>query len=302
MKESNRLNNYDKNIITYDFETLYTKIPHNKLKRNIKTFISTLFEYKKRKYINISSKSAQFSDKVSKHGSFTELEIIHQIDFTIDNCFISYNHLVFKQTIGIPMGTNCASHLANIFLHIYEKTFICKLMEEGNIEYISKLGTIFRYQDDLINFGNSNIANDILNNIYPKDMIIKNTNLSSNNVTYLDLAITMKDDQYHYKSYDKRKDFNFSIINFPNLQGNIPNNPAYGVFTSQIILYCATNMHIEDFKKDIMELIIKLIQKGYCRYKLLNTFKQFTLKRMVLWAHFGYNIMHHKFLDSIFQV
>ena len=199
------------------------------------TFISTLFEYKKRKYINISSKSAQFSDKVSKHGSFTELEIIHQIDFTIDNCFISYNHLVFKQTIGIPMGTNCASHLANIFLHIYEKTFICKLMEEGNIEYISKLGTIFRYQDDLINFGNSNIANDILNNIYPKDMIIKNTNLSSNNVTYLDLAITMKDDQYHYKSFDKRKDFNFSIINYPNLQGNIPNNPAYGVFTSQII-------------------------------------------------------------------
>ena len=175
-------------------------------------------------------------------------------------------------------------------------------MEEGNIEYISKLGTIFRYQDDLINFGNSNIANGILNNIYPKDMIIKNTKISSNNVTHLDLAITMKDNQYHYKSYDKRKDFNFSIINYPNLQGNIPNNPAYGVFTSQIIRYCATNMHIEDFKKDIMELIIKLIQKGYCRYKLLNTFKQFTLKRMVLWAHFGYNIMHHKFLDSIFQV
>ena len=158
----------------------------------------------------------QFSDKVSKHGSFTESEIIHQIDFTIDNCFISYNHLVFKQTIGIPMGTNCASHLANIFLHIYEKTFICKLMEEGNIEYISKLGTIFRYQDDLINFGNSNIANDILNNIYPKDMIIKNTNLSSNSVTYLDLAITMKDDQYHYTSYDKRKDFNFPrFCSFP---------------------------------------------------------------------------------------
>ena len=107
-------------------------------------------------------------------------------------------------------------------------------------------------------------------------MIIKNTNLSSNNVTYLDLAINMKDNQYHYKSYDKRKDFNFSIINYPNLQSNNPNNPAYGVFTSQIIRHCATNMHIEDFKKDIMELIIKLIQKGNCRYKLLNAFKQFT--------------------------
>ena len=72
--------------------------------------------------------------------------------------------------------------------------------------------------------------------------------------------------------------------------------------TSQIIRYCATNMLIDDFKKDMKLIILKLIQKGYCRHKLLNTFKQFTLKRMVIWAHFGYNIMHHKFLDSIFQV
>ena len=36
MKESIRLNNYDKNIKTYDFKTLYTKIPHNKLKETLK--------------------------------------------------------------------------------------------------------------------------------------------------------------------------------------------------------------------------------------------------------------------------
>ena len=84
-----------------------TKIPHKKLKENIKTFISTMFGYKKRKYINISDKSAQFSDKVYIYGSFRELEIINHIEFIIDNCFISYNLVVFKQAIGIPMGTNC---------------------------------------------------------------------------------------------------------------------------------------------------------------------------------------------------
>ena len=73
MKESNYLNHYGRKINTYDFKTLYTKITHNKLKENIKTFISTMFGYKKRKYINISNKSAQFSDKVSIYGSFTEL-------------------------------------------------------------------------------------------------------------------------------------------------------------------------------------------------------------------------------------
>ena len=68
--------------------------------------------------------------------------MINHIEYIINNCFISYNHLVFKQAIGLPMGTNCASHLANIFLHIYETSFISKLIEEENMEYISKLGTI----------------------------------------------------------------------------------------------------------------------------------------------------------------
>ena len=75
----------------------------------------------------------------------------------------------------------------------------------------------------------------------------------------------------------KRKYFNFPIINYPNLQSNIPNNPAYGVFTSQIIRYCASDMRIKDSRKDINELIIILLQPGYCRNKLLNTFKLFTL-------------------------
>ena len=93
------------------------------------------------------------------------------------------------------MGTNCASHLANIFLHINETSFIHKLIEEGNIEYISKLGTVFRYQDDLINFENANISNDMSTNIYPEDMVIKNSNLSNIKVTYLDLAVTITDNQ-----------------------------------------------------------------------------------------------------------
>jgi hypothetical protein len=35
--------------------------------------------------------------------------------------------------------------------------------------------------------------------------------------------------------YDKRDDFNFKIINFPNMCTNIPASPAYGVYISQNI-------------------------------------------------------------------
>ena len=39
------------------------------------------------------------------------------------------------------------------------------------------------------------------------------------------------------KIYDKRDDFNFKIINFPNMCSNIPASPAYGVYISQLIRY-----------------------------------------------------------------
>jgi hypothetical protein len=38
--------------------------------------------------------------------------------------------------------------------------------------------------------------------------------------------------QLSTKIYDKRDDFNFKIINFPNLCSNIPASSAYGVYIS----------------------------------------------------------------------
>jgi hypothetical protein len=39
------------------------------------------------------------------------------------------------------------------------------------------------------------------------------------------------------KVYDKRDDFNFKIITFPNMCSNIPASPEYGVYISQLIRY-----------------------------------------------------------------
>ena len=95
---------------------LYIKIPHQKLRENIKDFISSVFTLKAEKYINISKKSAQFSNNKSKTGSFGQQEIIELIDFLIGNCFIMNDNKVHQQIIGIPTGTNCASRLDKYFL------------------------------------------------------------------------------------------------------------------------------------------------------------------------------------------
>jgi hypothetical protein len=52
------------------------------------------------------------------------------LEFLIDNIIIVVGGQVFQQSIGIPMGTNCAPLLADMFLYSYKAEFIQKLKEE----------------------------------------------------------------------------------------------------------------------------------------------------------------------------
>jgi hypothetical protein len=42
------------------------------------------------------------------------------LEFLIDNIFVSFGGIMFQQVVGIPMGTNCAPLLADLFLYSYE--------------------------------------------------------------------------------------------------------------------------------------------------------------------------------------
>jgi hypothetical protein len=48
---------------------------------------------------------------------------LHIQEFLIDNIFVSFGGILFQQVVGIPMGTNCAPLLANLFLYSYESEF-----------------------------------------------------------------------------------------------------------------------------------------------------------------------------------
>jgi hypothetical protein len=58
-----------------------------------------------------------------------------------------------------------------------------------------------------------------------------------------------KANQLSTKIYDKRDDFNFKIINFPNMCSNIPASPAYDVYISQLIRYARASSNYSDFKE-----------------------------------------------------
>jgi len=51
--------------------------------------------------------------------------------FLIDNIFVIFGGRVFQQTVGIPMGTNCAHLLVDLFLYSYEADFIKGLLKKN---------------------------------------------------------------------------------------------------------------------------------------------------------------------------
>ena len=137
---------------------------------------------------------------------------------------------VFQQIVGIPMGTNCAPFLADIFFYSYEAEFIQSLLSTGR----SQFNFTYRYIDGVLSVNNP----EYLGQMYSVELEMKDATESNTSVSYLDLLLSIgKDDQLHTFIYDKRDDFNFNVTNFPFLGSNIPASPAHGVFISQLMRY-----------------------------------------------------------------
>ncbi len=107
-----RKNNEQKNVenvATYDFSTLYTNIPHDKLKTRMVDVISKAYEGSGKTYISVYSTNVSFVNK-HKHDTkaYTKDQLIEMMSHLIDNCYVTCGDSLFRQNIGIPMGTDCS--------------------------------------------------------------------------------------------------------------------------------------------------------------------------------------------------
>ena len=167
-------------------------------------------------------------------GMYTADNICRMIEFLIDNIFVQFGGHLFCQVIGIPMGTNCAPLLADLFLYSYENEFLDNMIRTGHRRLARSFNLCNRYTDDLIVFNNKKFL-DCLKEIYPPYLTVKKANKSDHLADYLDLTfITDSGGKLSTRLYDKHDDFDFHIAF---LSSNIPSGPSYGVYISQLIRY-----------------------------------------------------------------
>ena len=107
-----------------------------------------------------------------------------------------------------------------------------------------------RYLDDILNIDNPYFEG-MVNQIYPPELQLNKANISDTEAPFLDLHLSVANGFVSSKNYDKCDDFDFDIVNFPFLDGDVPRRASYGVYISQLIRFARVCNHVADFNARI---------------------------------------------------
>ena len=124
-------------LYTYDFERLYTNIPSSDMHAKIMHLIGKVYASDSQHaginapavWLTAAQMPTHDSDR---HGTgYAGNFFIYDLDTTaeflrhlLDNMYVQFGDQLLRQVIGTPMGTNCASLLANFYSAMYELAFL----------------------------------------------------------------------------------------------------------------------------------------------------------------------------------
>ncbi|DBA82247.1 TPA: hypothetical protein ACH3X2_000518 [Trebouxia sp. C0005] len=217
------------------------------------------------------------------------------ITFLLSNMYVKFGDQVHRQIQGTPMGTNCASHLANLYLMMYELRFYVRLATLYVDPAFTFLRTVIytiaraflltaRYIDDLASINNPYLHsllyvdqhfhhNRILG-IYPRTLRVTTAD-SGISINYMDVTIQRQ----HSSSsrittilYDKREHSPLAdqfIIKFPHAMSNISAAAKYGVITSQYHRFRRIIMLRNDFTNRMAGLVHYMQSMGHDTSRML---------------------------------
>ena len=103
------------------------------------------------------------------------------------------------------------------------------LSRENQADIIEAFNSTSKYLDDLLNIDNI-YFDQMVDRIYPTELQLNRANSSDTEAPFLDLNLCISKGRVSSKIYDKRDDFDFDIVSFPFLDGDVPRRTSYGVY------------------------------------------------------------------------
>ena len=275
--EKLRLRNFQgSQVSSFDFSTLYTSLPHDLIKAKVLSLVNWCFNRESKTYLCTSAKAGFFSNKkYDSYKCWSCAELCEAFTFLMENIYVQFDGMVYQQIVGIPMGTNCAPLIADLFLYCYERDFMSDIQKSKRHDLIDMFNDTSRYLDDIFTIDNPEFEKHIPD---IRELQLNKANTSDKETSFLYLNIMV---------YDKRDDFKFEIINYPHLSSNIPTKQAYGVIISESLRHFRNSTNEGDAIEKIKTLVKKVIQKEYKLPVIRSTIKK-TLERHQ-WIQKKYN-------------
>ena len=260
---------------TYVFSNIYTTLLHNLIKDKLIDLIEITFQREGSLYLACNDRNAFFtSEKPKKYHAWLVQNVCDALTFLLDNFFIQFGTKLYRQVVGIPWCTNCATLVADLFLFCYERDFMMSLSDDKQIDVIDAFNTTSRYLDDVLNIINVYFDN-MASHVYPSELQLNKANTSDAEAAFLDLHLSMLGDIVSTKIDDKGDDFDFEIVNFPFLGSGVPRSASCGVYVSQLIRFARASSYVTDFNTRNKLLTQKLLKQGYRYHNLRKTYSKF---------------------------
>ena len=134
--------------MTFDFTTLYTKIPHNLLIEALNEITDFCFKGGVSNAVYVNNFGAGWRNNGNVR-SYSKLAVKRAVKYVIENAFFQVGYMLFRQKIGIPIESDPAPFFANLFLYVYESKFIDNLVKTDLVRAL-KFRHVFRFIDDLV--------------------------------------------------------------------------------------------------------------------------------------------------------
>ena len=140
--------------------------------------------------------------------------------------------------------------------------------------------------DDLLNIDGPYFEG-MVNRIYPPELQLNKANTADAEAPFLDLHLSVSNGFVSSGIYDGRDDFDFDIVSFPFLDGDVPRSASCGVCVSRLVRFARVSGHVVDFNARYKSLTAKLLQQGYRYHKLRKTFSRFYRRHCELVSRFN---------------
>ena len=223
--------------------------------------------------------------KYDSYKCWSCAELCEAFTFLMENIYVQFDGMVYQQIVGIPMGTNMAPLIADLFLYCFERDFMSGLQKSKRFDLIDMFNDTSRYLDDIFTIDNPEFEKHIPD-IYPAELQLNKANTSDKEISFLYLSIKVIGSDIYTSVYDKRDDFRFPIVNFPWFS-DVPRLPSYGINISQLVRFARCCTSVLDFRSKNLQITSKLLTRGYRYHKLRKTFGKFFRSYSELQSKFG---------------